>query len=313
VRDSLIVVRLACYIPASYAVLYPMNDKLSLSFHDPLVFLSFTEKMSFRQFVCLWLFISVYTTEAFSHPLYASHRSISDSSATSRAFLMTNIMHLRSGQQEPGRTSADDALVSAQQLPKHQASLMALSITPQLQTLGKVYAQLLQQYPIRTKSITAGFIFALSAIVAQLLEKRVNSDTSKQTGIIWSRVLSSSLVGLVYYGPAAHYWYKWVFHILPAATVTSAVQKAILGQLIFGPAFTCTFFAVSLVENGTFTVRNWLQKIRTDLPSAWLAGAGFWPIVDLVSYVFISPQWIPLFISICSFFWTTFLVLKSYS
>lgn len=282
-----------------------------------------SETMSLRQVFCLWLTVSVYTTEAFSRPFCWSHRSISDSSSTSKALLMTNIIHLRCGQQDSIRNPVissqsnenefNAAMDSTQKFTKHHASMMVGSITPHLQSLGKSYSQMLQQYPIRTKFITAGCIFALSAIVAQLLEKRGDADASKQTGILWSRVLSSSLVGLIYYGPAAHYWYQWVFHILPGASLTSALQKALLGQLIFGPAFTCTFFATSLVQSGTFSLPNWFQKIRADLPSAWLAGVGFWPIVDLVSYLFISPQWIPLFVSVCSFFWTTYLVLKTYS
>jgi hypothetical protein len=42
----------------------------------------------------------------------------------------------------------------------------------------------------------------------------------------------------------------------------------------------------------------WGQKIRSDLPGAWLAGAGFWPLVSFVSYSVVPVKWIPLFINL---------------
>ena len=182
-----------------------------------------------------------------------------------------------------------------------------------LQHLSRRYTFCLEQYPIRTKSITAGLIFAMSDLLAQALSKSSRDDPAAvEDAIVWSRVWSSAAVGFFYFGPAAHYWYSWIFRILPSTSLFSTLQKAVLGQLFFGPSFTCIFFAMSLIQTRTFTLKNWLHKIRNDLPSAWLAGAGFWPIVDLVSYSYVPPQFIPLFVNICSFFWTTYLVLKSY-
>jgi hypothetical protein len=182
-----------------------------------------------------------------------------------------------------------------------------------LQHLSSRYTFCLEQYPIRTKSITAGLIFAMSDLLAQGLSKSSRDDpAAAEDTIVWSRVWSSAAVGFFYFGPAAHYWYSWIFRILPSTSLFSTLQKAVLGQLFFGPSFTCIFFAMSLIQTRTFTLKNWLHKIRNDLPSAWLAGAGFWPIVDLVSYSYVPPQFIPLFVNICSFFWTTYLVLKSY-
>jgi hypothetical protein len=179
------------------------------------------------------------------------------------------------------------------------------------------YTRYLQQYPIRTKSITAGLIFALSDLMAQVLTNPSTNDNNDHNDstvptIVWSRTLSSAAVGLLYFGPAAHYWYNWMFRILPSTNLLSTIQKAILGQLFFGPSFTCIFFAISLIQSRTFTISHWFQKIRNDLPSAWMAGAGYWPIVDLISYSYIPPQYIPLFVNVCSFFWTTYLVVKSY-
>mmetsp|Transcript_15651 Transcript_15651/g.23708 ORF Transcript_15651/g.23708 Transcript_15651/m.23708 type:complete len:259 (-) Transcript_15651:1025-1801(-) len=178
-----------------------------------------------------------------------------------------------------------------------------------LSSLGSFYAKWLEKRPIMTKSITAAFIFGLSDFIAQKLEaSSTNSDEDvKSTNL--KRLMASVIVGFAYFGPAAHAWYSMIFRVLPATTLFSTLQKAALGQLFFGPSFTCIFFASALLQSGTFSIRNWAAKIRNDLPGAWVAGAGFWPLVDLVSYSMIAPQWIPLFVNVCSLVWTIYLSL----
>jgi len=177
-------------------------------------------------------------------------------------------------------------------------------MTSTLTKLGTAYGSSLEKNPIATKSITAGAIFVLSDLLAQRLEKD-DEDNNKSTN--WTRTISSALVGLLYFGPAAHYWYETIFKLLPGTTLVSTLQKATLGQLLFGPSFTCIFFATSLIQQGQFSLKNWLNKIKQDLPGAWVAGLGFWPLVDLVSYSVIPKNWIPLFVNTCSLVWTIYL------
>ena len=80
-----------------------------------------------------------------------------------------------------------------------------------------------------------------------------------------------------------------------------------MGQLLFGPSFTCIFFATSLIQTGNFTLGNWMRKMKSDLFGAWLAGVGFWPLVDLVSYSLVPKRYIPLFINVMSLVWNIYL------
>jgi protein Mpv17 len=61
------------------------------------------------------------------------------------------------------------------------------------------------------------------------------------------------------------------------------------------------------LQQGNFSFQNWIAKIKDDLPGAWVAGLGFWPLVDLVSYSLIPKDWIPLFVNACSLVWTIYL------
>ena len=194
------------------------------------------------------------------------------------------------------------------------------SMSSFLSSLGAKYGHYIEQYPIATKSLTAGFIFGLSDYCAQRLENRktAGTESSKKAkvpaskaapSINLSRLMWSTAVGLCYFGPAAHYWYEGIFRFLPGTGLFSTLQKAALGQLIFGPSFTCIFFATSLIQANKFSMRAWYLKIKQDLPGAWLAGVGYWPIVDLISYSVVPMNYIPLFVNMCSFVWTIYLSL----
>lgn len=169
-------------------------------------------------------------------------------------------------------------------------------------SMGKFYSTQLELRPIITKSWTAGLIFALSDYLAQRIEKSKEDCSTDMR-----RLIFATMIGALYFAPAAHYWYEAIFRFLPGKGVVSTLQKAFLGQAIFGPAFTCIFFASSLIQNGTFSLASWGAKIRSDLPSAWLAGSCFWPLVDIISYSLIPVRLIPLFVNLCSLVWTIYL------
>ncbi|EED88887.1 hypothetical protein THAPSDRAFT_37516, partial [Thalassiosira pseudonana CCMP1335] len=170
------------------------------------------------------------------------------------------------------------------------------------------YTHQLAARPIFTKSMTAGIIFGLSDWCAQLIEKDDDGATEKKD-IVFSRVLTAFLVGLLFFGPAANAWYTMIFKILPSTSLISTLQKAALGQIIFGPAFSCVFFGAGMIQSGTFSFGGWVEKIKQDLPGVWASGLGFWPLVDFISYKVIPVQWIPLFVNFCSFVWTIYLSL----
>lgn len=173
-------------------------------------------------------------------------------------------------------------------------------------SMGKFYSSQLDLRPIITKSWTAGLIFALSDYLAQRIEK-----STEESSFDTKRMIFSIMIGALYFAPAAHYWYEAIFRFLPGKGLVSTLQKALLGQAIFGPSFTCIFFASSLMQNGTFSLANWGAKIRSDLPGAWLAGSAFWPLVDIISYSLIPVRMIPLFVNLCSLIWTIYLSIVS--
>ena len=251
---------------------------------------------------------------AAASPLFRTHYHSSPGSSSA---LLIVINCLRGGDQVESVEINQDGIVTeqiekdsvpsveVQQPPETRFSASLAPMASKLASLGAAYGASLEQRPIATKSVTACAIFALSDWLAQRLEK--SESSSKSTN--WTRTVSSALVGLLYFGPAAHAWYDMIFKLLPGTSLVSTLQKATLGQLLFGPSFTCIFFATSLLQQGNFSLKTWMTKIKEDLPGAWVAGLGFWPLVDLVSYSVIPKQCIPLFVNACSLVWTIYLSL----
>ncbi|KAL7472568.1 hypothetical protein ACHAXS_012937 [Conticribra weissflogii] len=201
----------------------------------------------------------------------------------------------------------DPSISKTIRAPSSPLMFAVAPISAALRAAGAFYTRQLGIRPVLTKSMTAGIIFGLSDWCAQLIEREGDGDS--KSPVVFSRILTAFLVGLMFFGPAANAWYSAIFHYLPSTSLVSTLQKAALGQIFFGPAFTCVFFGAGMIEQGTFTLGNWVQKIKDDLPGAWAAGLGFWPLVDFVSYKIIPVQWIPLFVNFCSFVWTIYLSL----
>ena len=178
-----------------------------------------------------------------------------------------------------------------------------------LHSLLRAYSRHLELKPVLTKACTAAFIFSAGDLAAQLCDG--------PDAIDWPRLLTGALVGLCYFGPAAHAWYAAVQRLFPRSTFKSVLTKTALGQLCFGPVFIVVYFAAALVAaNGLSGLAELPSKVSKDLLPTIVAGLGFWPLVDVFSFAVIARRkdgevWLPLFVNACSFVWQVYLSLQS--
>ena len=152
--------------------------------------------------------------------------------------------------------------------------------------------------PLATKAATSAAIFGASDACAQKLEQVKEPDAARSKV---HRSPSSS--------GAAHVWYAQITKLIPKNGLKEILTKALLGQIFFGPLVTIVFFAAACAQGDGLSTLP--AKIKADLLQVQIAGAGFWPFVDLISYAFIPIAYIPLFVNCASFVWTIFLSLKS--
>ena len=179
-----------------------------------------------------------------------------------------------------------------------------------LRTAATVYARALEMAPVITKSLTAGVIFGASDLAAQVIENATAPPD-------WPRLLTAALVGLLYFGPAAHFWYAMMQRLYPRSTLRAVLTKTALGQIVFAPIFTIVYFAAALVAaNGLIGLGQLRAKVAADLLPTIVAGLWFWPLVDVVSFAVIAKQeggeaWLPLFVNAVSLVWQVYLSLKA--
>ena len=209
----------------------------------------------------------------------------------------------------------------------------ALRVPGALGAAAQTYARCMDKAPLATKAATSAAIFGASDACAQKLERVKEPDAT--------RLLTTTAIGGLYFAPAArnrrgkrvdgvevapprrrrsntkihktqtqaHVWFAQITKLIPKNGLKEILTKALLGQIFFGPLVTIVFFAAACAQgDGLQTLP---AKIKADLLQVQIAGAGFWPFVDLISYAFIPIAYIPLFVNCASFVWTIFLSLKS--
>ena len=97
------------------------------------------------------------------------------------------------------------------------SSTAVMAVLAPLSSIGSFYAHQLRTRPIQTKSVTAGIIFGLSDYFAQTIERGKDDDDAgdgkNKKEIVQSRILTSFLVGLCIFGPAANKWYSTMFDL----------------------------------------------------------------------------------------------------
>jgi len=77
----------------------------------------------------------------------------------------------------------------------------------------------------------------LSDWCAQLIENGGGNENdtdetiATKNNIVYSRIVMTFLVGLLFFGPAANAWYSMIFKVLPSTSLISTLKKAILGQV----------------------------------------------------------------------------------
>ncbi|KAL1529806.1 hypothetical protein AB1Y20_000738 [Prymnesium parvum] len=203
-------------------------------------------------------------------------------------------------------TSGGRPLPRAAPGPAKALTLRGGAVDLSLASLGAAYASSLASRPVVTKAFTAGVIFSLSDVAGQAIAPSGAAHDVPRT-------LTSGLVGLLYFGPALHWWLEMISRVVPGFDLKSTLVKTLMGQSCFGPLMTAVFFAASLVQvHGPIGgLRRWPAKVKQDLVSTWAAGLCFWPFVDLICYSFVPVMWIPLGYNVASFLWTIWLSLQA--
>ncbi|KAK9909772.1 hypothetical protein WJX75_007242 [Coccomyxa subellipsoidea] len=166
------------------------------------------------------------------------------------------------------------------------------------------YLRQLEKNPLRTKAITSSVIAGFSDVVAQRMIWKGPLN--------WRRTAALAVFGLVWSGPANHYWQAFLERLFrgkrDAATLC---KKVLLDQLSYGPLNNVLLMSyITLIVEG----RSWdftRTKLFNDFAGVQKNGWRLWPLASFINYRFVPLRLRVLFVNVVAFFWSTFMILRS--
>ncbi|KAK9826536.1 hypothetical protein WJX74_001197 [Apatococcus lobatus] len=167
----------------------------------------------------------------------------------------------------------------------------------------KRYLHSLNTRPLRTKTLTSATLAALSDLAAQLL-------TTKK--VQWRRTVAFALYGLLWSGPANHYWQQFLQKAFKGRNdPRSIVQKVIVENLTFAPFANAVMMSfISTVIEGR-SIQGTKEKLRRDFPPVIFSAWRVWPLASLINYRFVPLHLRVPFVSIMALCWSIFLIISS--
>lgn len=172
-----------------------------------------------------------------------------------------------------------------------------------LELAWRRYLQQLEKRPLKTKAVTAGVLAGSSDLLAQRLSGG---------SINWRRTLAIALYGVVWSGPAGHFWQQALERLFPdKKDPLRSAKKVLLDQLTFGPLCNGLFLAFMA---GVVEGRGWAgtrDKLRRDFAGVQQRGWRLWPLASFISQQFVPLQLRVLWLNAVAFLWSLFLILRS--
>lgn len=166
------------------------------------------------------------------------------------------------------------------------------------------YLLQLNRKPLQTKAITSACIAGLSDVIAQ----NIISGGYKN----WRRTLAIAVYGLVWNGPSAHYWQKFIEWLFKGKSdLNTVLKKVVFDQCTYGPVCNVLFmsFATLVLEGKSLSYLG--SKIKSDYPNVQLNGWKLWPLAALINYKFVPIQFRVLFVNVVALIWSIFLLLRA--
>jgi peroxisomal membrane protein 2 len=179
---------------------------------------------------------------------------------------------------------------------------VALAFRTATFALLKLYTRQLTSSPLRTKALTAGCLAALA-------DSLVPRSLSRKQEL--ARRFRFFLFGCLWSGPSMHFWQRHVERRFAAdkhSAGVTALRKVVFDQLIYGPAANLAFLSFLTLSVERRSVRELLAKIQSTFVSVQLRAWRFWPVVALLNYQAVKPQFRPLVAGGASLAWTLALV-----
>lgn len=121
----------------------------------------------------------------------------------------------------------------------------------------------------------------------------------------WKRSLKLAVVGF-FLGPFCHKWYSFLDKVYPNKNPLIILQKVALDQAFASPVCNITSIIVCF-EFTTNSVTEALESFKNKLLLIYIYDCAFWPIAQILNFLFVSPVYRVLYVNSLSLLWNTLL------
>ncbi|PNW76617.1 hypothetical protein CHLRE_11g467738v5 [Chlamydomonas reinhardtii] len=169
--------------------------------------------------------------------------------------------------------------------------------------MAALSARLGKLAPAARAGLTSCVVMSAGDVICQSLQRR-----GKNTPYDWNRTARFGLIGLTLHGP----YFLWGFRMIderfgPAKNLGTAIRKTAFGQVTLFPCYLAAFFTyITMLETGgNFTAAT--DKLRNGFAQAYAVGTLFWPVANVINFMFVPPTSRVLYVNGAGLVWNAML------
>ncbi|KAL2732988.1 mpv17-like protein isoform X1 [Vespula maculifrons] len=160
------------------------------------------------------------------------------------------------------------------------------------------FREVSQKYPIVRGMASYTIIWPTASLFQQKITGRPELN--------YTEALRFSLYGGFFVAPTLYCWLRCASHFWPKSDFKSAITKALVEQVTYSPtAMCCFFFGMNLLEQKS--ISECAEEVKQKFWPTYKVGVCIWPILQTINFVLIPEHNRVVYVSVCSFIWTSFL------
>ena len=158
---------------------------------------------------------------------------------------------------------------------------------------------LARRYPIVPSMLTYSILYPTANGVQQVYFR----ETTRHSSIDWKEVSRFSIYGGLCHATLVYSWLKLVARLFPRDRFSHLSAKLLVDQVCFVPVALSSFYVgLSILEGKD--KEGIYKEWRSKFPSTWAISFFVWPFLQTINFKVVPPQLQPIYVGVCSFFWT---------
>lgn len=194
-------------------------------------------------------------------------------------------------------------------------------------SIGSQIRNLYNSHPKIANSIAGFLTFTAGDIFAQRIamyqsqhdlkqttgeNKIINSSREVESKIDYKRSIQVGLLGMFMNGVFLYSWYSALDRIIGSSMKSNfgVISKVVADQFIYSPLAIVAFFSFSILKLGKdmeSSLLNIKDLIDKKFIKTYIADCAMWPLVNLITFKYISLCYRPSFTAMAQLVWQTYM------